>query len=140
MDVGRLHRLANVASLTGSVLDLHVEALAATRALLSADAAAILDVGEGPGVRFEAWCGLSPDYRRLAAEYAPWPADAPDPAPVLVRDLREDDLGLERPELLAEGIRAVAYVPLLEEGRLVGALAAYWRARRELSASELQIA
>ena len=49
-------------------------------------AAVLLDDGQGV-MRFRAWRGLSDRYRRTVEGHSPWKRDAPDPQPVLVRDV-----------------------------------------------------
>ena len=87
-------------------------------------------------MQFVAWRGLSDEYRALVAGHSPWAADATDPAPVLVADVDEEpSLAALRRQIVDEGIRALAFVPLVQQGRLLGRFMLYrsepgpWRDR-----------
>ena len=96
------------------------EALTGLRAI-GADRAAVLLFNEAGMMRFEASEGLSESYRRATEGHTPWSEDTEDPVPVLVPDIEfQPDLDRLRPTILAEGIRALAFIPLLNRGRLLG--------------------
>ena len=77
-------------------------------------------------MRFIAWRGLSDAYRAATEGHSPWTPDAVDPEPVLVPDAPA--AGFE-PELeaavLREGIGALAFIPLVHDGRLLGKFMLY---------------
>jgi PAS domain S-box-containing protein len=102
-----------------AALDALLEATGAGRAsLLLADHEGVL--------RFRAWRGLSDRYRAATEGHSPWPADAADPQPVLVEDLADAGFepALER-VVRKEGIGALAFVPLMSGGRLLGKFMLY---------------
>ena len=112
-------------------LDALIEATGAERAsVLLADEEGVL--------RFRSWRGLSDRYRAATEGHSPWPADADDPQPVLVADVA--DAGFE-PELEAvvrkEGIGALAFIPLVRGGRLLGKFMLYRDARHDWSDREV---
>jgi PAS domain S-box-containing protein len=91
-----------------------------------ADRASVL-LADGDGVlRFRAWRGLSDRYRAATEGHSPWADDVDDPQPVLVNDVA--DAGFD-PELEGvvrkEGIGALAFVPLVRGGRLLGKFMLY---------------
>src|SRR5262245_65832302 len=88
---------------------------------MRADRAAILELDEQGGMRFSAWTGLSNEYRARALLRLPWAENADDWSAVLVRDVDADAaLSRERAHLRAEGIGALVYVPLIDDGRQIG--------------------
>jgi PAS domain S-box-containing protein len=98
---------------------------ALTEALGTARASVLLADDEGV-MRFRAWRGLSDEYRAAADGYSPWPPDEKDPRPVLVPDVEDDEeLAAFREAILAEGIRALAFVPLVHQRTLLGKFMVY---------------
>jgi PAS domain S-box-containing protein len=105
-----------------------------------ADRAAIL-LYESDGVlRFRAWRQLSEQYRQAAAEgHSPWPAGETNFPPILVPDVEAaDDLKPWQEVILNEGIRAMGYIPLLAENRLLGTFMIYYNAAHQFQQDELQ--
>ncbi|HWB77016.1 MAG TPA: GAF domain-containing protein [Nannocystaceae bacterium] len=102
--------------------------------------AAILACDDAGVMRFKAWRGISDAYRAVVDGHSPWPRDAIDPQPVLVTDVDADEamagyLGLFR----REGIGALAFIPLVNRGRLIGKLMLYFATPRELATHELAV-
>lgn len=85
------------------------------------DRASIL-ISDSRGIlRFEAWRGLSDTYRAAVEGHSPWARDDPAPAPIFVEDIdkaRFDDA--LKAVVVAEGIGALAFLPLVYEKRLLG--------------------
>lgn len=70
--------------------------------------------------------GLSDGYRTAAAGHTPWSADADDPQPIFVADVNDEpSLSALLPVILREGIRALGFIPLLHDGRLIGNFMVY---------------
>jgi PAS domain S-box-containing protein len=114
-----------------AALDALLEATGADRAsVLLADVAGVL--------RFRAWRGLSDRYRAATEGHSPWPPDVQDPQPVVVEDIAGADFepALER-VVRKEGIGALAFVPLVRGGRLLGKFMLYRDAPHEWSDREL---
>ncbi|MGH2721711.1 MAG: SpoIIE family protein phosphatase [Actinomycetota bacterium] len=104
------------------------------------DRAAILLIEDGV-MRFKASRGLSQGYRQAVEGHSPWAVGTQDPAPVLVRDVASDPrLEPLRAAILGEGIRALAFIPLLHRGRLIGTFVLYLDAPHDFTDDELQIA
>jgi signal transduction histidine kinase/ActR/RegA family two-component response regulator len=121
--------------------EIHARALDTLGEFLRADRAAIL-LADGAGVmRFVASRGLSERYRRATEGHSPWPSDARDPAPVLVEDVEtEPALAGLRAVIRAEGIRALAFVPLRHRGRLLGKFMIYFDAPHRFDHAEVRFA
>ncbi len=115
--------------------------LTACTTVLGADRAAVLLADGAGGMRFVASRGLSDTYRERVAGHSPWPRDARDPEPVVVPDVEADD-GLRelRAAILAEGIRALVFVPLVHDDRLIGKFMLYYDAPRVVGRAELTLA
>jgi two-component sensor histidine kinase len=91
-------------------------------------------------MRFVAWRGLSDGYRQVVEGHSPWTQDTKDPQPICIGDVGSADL----PESLkatvkAEGIGALAFVPLMAKGALVGKFMAYYKAPHVFSDAEIDL-
>jgi PAS domain S-box-containing protein len=73
--------------------------------------------------------------------HTPWVRDARDAEPIAVADVMHDpSLSRYRESLAKEGIRAVAFIPLLGRGGVIGKFMLYWNKLHEFQAAELQVA
>jgi PAS domain S-box-containing protein len=124
-----------------TVDEIYTAALDALAAGLGVSRASIL-LFDGDGVmRFMAYRGLSDGYRRAVEGHTPWAPDAPDAQPIVVADVaREPSLGSLLPTIQAEGIAAMAFIPLVSLGRVIGKFMLYYDLPYELSADDLQLA
>ncbi|MGI9556920.1 MAG: diguanylate cyclase domain-containing protein, partial [Solirubrobacterales bacterium] len=120
--------------------EVFAETLSCLRAAVHADRAAILLTDMAGVMRFAASAELSAEYRQRVEGHSPWPAGDPDPQPVLVRDV-EASTGYEDllPTLRAEGIRALAFVPLLHRGELIGKFMLYFAEPHDFTTDELRL-
>ncbi len=92
-------------------------------------------------MRFKAWRGLSDEYRSSIEGHSSWSRDAQDPQPVCINDVMLDNsLGELRNTILAEGIRALAFIPLTHQGHLLGKFMLYCNAPHVFTAEELHLA
>lgn len=87
----------------------------------------ILLFDESGVMQFRAASGLSAEYMAAATGHSPWTADAVNPQPIFINDVN-DEPSLEhlRPHILREGIRALGFIPLLHDGRLLGKFMVYY--------------
>ncbi len=121
--------------------DIYPAAVEAVMAAARTDRAAVLVFDAAGVMRFEAWHGLSDGYRAAVEGHSPWPADAKNPAPLLVPDVRLDPaLAALRSTIEDEGIRAIAFVPLVHQERLLGKFMLYYDAPHAFTDQELQVA
>ena len=89
-------------------------------------------------MRFKAWLELSADFRGAAEGISPWEPTSRDVLSVLVEDIEADTtLGELRPALATEGVRALAYVPLISDDRLVGQFVVYYAAVHAFTDAEV---
>jgi signal transduction histidine kinase len=103
------------------------------------DRAAILLPDAAGKMRFRAHRGLSATYRAAVDGHSPWPPDARDPQPIVVDDTETDEAWAAYREVFrAEGIRALAFVPLVHHNKLVGKFMLYRNTPRPFAERELQ--
>jgi serine phosphatase RsbU (regulator of sigma subunit) len=127
---------------TGSSPDrFHRAAVEAVVTTVGADRAALLLTDADGVMRFKAWHGLSEGYRRAVEGHTPWAPDDADAEPILVPDVFADPAMAEFWSVFeAEGIGALAFVPLLHQRRVVGKFMLYYDASHAFSESELAVA
>jgi GAF domain-containing protein len=107
----------------GQILE---EALDALEQTLRPDRASVLLFDPDGVMRFKAWRALSDGYRKAVEGHSPWKADAVDPVPVLIPDVRDaPDLAVYGDLFEREGIAALAFIPLVSGGRLLGKFMLY---------------
>jgi PAS domain S-box-containing protein len=126
---------------TESLPDIYAPALDAITRALRCSRASILLLDDAGAMRFVAWRSLSETYRRAVDGHSPWTADTRDPAPICLADT--DAAGL--PEALARAVRAerigaLAFIPLTENGRLLGKFMAYFDAPHAFTDAEIGVA
>lgn len=92
-------------------------------------------------MRFKAYRGLSSRYRAAVEGHSPWTPDSLDAKPILVSDVaREPSLARYRAVIEAEGIAAMALIPLVSLGRVIGKFMVYYDAPYEFNAEDVQLA
>jgi PAS domain S-box-containing protein len=123
--VGRAERIEEVFEAT---LDALEQVLSTTRG-------AILMADPGGVMRFKASRGLSEQYRKRVDGSIPWPLGE-TPAAVFVPNLEESNCGPLKPSALEEGIRSLAYIPLVGERRLIGKFTVYFNHPRVYTDAE----
>jgi PAS domain S-box-containing protein len=116
-------------------------AFVAIERALGTKRAAILRVDSAGAMRFKAWRGLSDAYRFAVAGHNPWRADDPAPAPVLVPDAQsEPSLAAYRELFQVERIGALAFVPLVSSGRLLGKFMLYYDTPHAFGRADIETA
>jgi signal transduction histidine kinase len=87
----------------------------------------VLTFDDDGALRFHAWRNLSAAYRSAVEGHSPWPRGAVDPQPVLVPDAQQDaSLASYAALFRNETIAALAFIPLVNRGRLLGKFVAYY--------------
>ncbi|HEX5068610.1 MAG TPA: GAF domain-containing protein [Vicinamibacterales bacterium] len=116
-------------------------AMNAIHSALGADRSSIL-IADAHGVmRFRAWRNLSDPYRRAVDGHSPWPRDAVDPQPVLVSDIQTNEAFAAYRDVFArEGLGALAFVPLVNAGHLLGKFMVYYDTPHIFVESEIETA
>jgi len=141
MKLRALRELADVVSRARDPEEIYKTAVDAVIVAASADRAGILVFDDAGVMRFRASYGLSDGYRAAVEGHSPWRRDDREPAPVLVPDaLTDASLAAFRAVIAAEGIRALAFIPLVHQERLLGKFMLYYDAPHEFSDEELDAA
>ena len=124
-----------------SLQDVCDAALDAIGGALGCERASILTFDDSGVMRFIAWRGLADNYRRAVEGHSPWSRDTKDPQPICLPDVDTADI----PESLkatvkAESIGALAFVPLVAKGELVGKFMTYYDAPHVFGSAEIDLA
>jgi PAS domain S-box-containing protein len=134
-----LYRLRRQVNRSATLEYTYEQTLTALERVLEVDRAAIL-IADAEGImRFQASHALSETYRRQVDGHSPWAPDETQPLPVLIGDVEKaDDLGSLQPIILAEGIRAIAFIPLVEQGKLLGKFMLHYNQPHHFTEAEVQ--
>lgn len=123
-----------------SLEEIYDRALAAVLESLGADRASLLLFDDDDVMRFKAWRGLSEPYRNAVEGHSPWSRDERNPVPITVADVEEDpSLAPYRDVIVGEGIRALAFIPLVADDSLIGKFMAYCDQPRVFEEAELRL-
>lgn len=126
---------------TRTVEEIYPIALDALEAGLGVVRASILLFDADGVMRFKASRRLSETYRRAVEGHTPWQPGAPDPDPLIVPDVARDaSLAPYLPIIQAEGIAAMAFVPLVTLEGVIGKFMLYFETPRGLDTDELELA
>ena len=80
-------------------------------------------------------------YRKTLAGHSPWKAADRDPEPIFVADIdRSKEPETVKAAIRAEGIRALAFIPLVEKGTVIGKFMAYREVAHEFDEHEAEVA
>ena len=129
-----LTRARDLDGIYNAALDALAECLDVSRAsVLLFDADGIM--------RFKAYRGLSSDYRAAVQGHSPWTPDSADPEPLLVPDVtREPSLQSYLEVISRERIAAMAFIPLVSLGRVIGKFMLYYDTLHVFGDEEVQLA
>jgi signal transduction histidine kinase len=132
--VDRLHRAVSLPEVFAAALDGFLNAL-------RCDRVAIRLFDDTGVMRFAAWRGLSEEYRTAVEGHSLWNSDDTDAQPICIQDIDASELPVPlRSVVKAEGIRAVAFIPLIASGKIIGKFAAYYNAPHNFTGEELNSA
>ncbi len=135
-----LYQLTDRLQRAQSLDDVYDAALHAILSALPCDRASILLFDDADVMRFVAWRGLSPAYRKVVEGHSPWPRDEKNPAPICVNDVETAGLDAALTATIrTEGIGAAAFVPLMSDGRLIGKFMTYFNAPHVFGGDEIEL-
>ncbi len=133
-----VHKLAETVSRAEALEVVYEEALTTLERTLGATRASILLFDPDGVIRFKASHGLSEKYKKAVEGHSPWGPSDRNPQPILISNVAEaTELGHLQEVILAEGIKALAFVPLVHQDRLLGKFMLYYDTPRSLSDHEL---
>jgi PAS domain S-box-containing protein len=134
-----LYELASAVNRSVALPEIYNVALTTICRCQYAQRAAILLYDADGVMRFKAWHNLSEEYRGAVEGHSPWQRDDPSPQPVCMDDVAhaplEDHL---RAMVNREGIRALVFLPITYEGRLLGKFMIYYDVPHHFTTEELR--
>jgi len=134
-------RLTTAISRSRTVDEIYDVALDALGTGLGIERSSILLFDPDGVMRFKAYRGLSDAYRRAVEGHTPWRPDSPHPQPIVVSDVLSDpSLASYRSVFAAEGIAALAFIPLVSLDRVIGKFMLYYAEPTNLGSEQLQLA
>lgn len=136
-----VHRLTETIVHGGTLQEVYERTMDELAATLGAHRSSILLFDNDGVMRFAAWRDISASYRRAVEGHSPWKPDETDPQPIFVVDVDEDpSVAAFRPIFDAEGIRALAFIPLVYQERLLGKFMLYYAGPHEFIPDEVYFA
>jgi PAS domain S-box-containing protein len=115
-------------------------AMEAILGALECDRASILLFDENDRIRFVSWCGLSDGYRAVTERCLPWRQDDRNPQPIAINNIDTSELEPTlKATVKAEGIAALASIPLISNGKLIGKFVAYCNGPHVFSESDIEL-
>jgi PAS domain S-box-containing protein len=135
-----LYQLADHLHRARSLGDVYNAALDAILSSLRCDRAAILLFDDAGVMRFAGWRGLSDCYRKAVEGHSPWEAEERYPEPICVNDVGAAEIDDSLKAVVkGEGIGALAFIPLVSRGKLIGKFMTYFNAPHVFSDDELAL-
>jgi GAF domain-containing protein len=132
--------LTNLLNRTSDLQVIFEKTIESLQRAVDAPRASILLADAEGRMRFQASVGLSDAYQRAAEGHSPWKPHDPNPTAVLVRDVQRH---VDGPPVLAamvnEGIRALAFIPLISRGRLLGTFMLYYDTPHDFPAADVRV-
>ena len=123
-----LYLLSEQLHRANSIDEIYSAAMDAIESALNCERSAILLFDDAGIMQFVAWSGLSEDYRAAVTGHSPWQTGETDAQPIAIADVAASDLDEKlKVTVLGEGIGAVAFIPLVSDGALIGKFMAYFR-------------
>lgn len=136
-----LARLFEQVGHASSLEEVYAATFECLRAGLNVKRAAVLLLDEQRVMKFQAWAQLSDAYMAAVEGHSPWDAGATEFSAIAVTDVRVDGaLASFREVFKQEKIRALAFVPVVYAGRLLGKFMLYHEEVHRFSSEELEFA
>jgi PAS domain S-box-containing protein len=136
-----LYEMAQAVNEATSADHIYNRALDALARAIEVHRASILVLDQDRVMRFVAWRGISDEYRAAVEGHSPWSPDDAAPPAVLVDDVgKTPELKAYAAVFAAENIRALAFIPLVAAGRLLGKFMLYYEEEHEFGSYEIALA
>ncbi|RME04609.1 MAG: PAS domain S-box protein, partial [Bacteroidetes bacterium] len=135
-----VYHLGHAVGRVGSLSEIYDLAMSGLLHTLPVDRTAVLLFDEHGKMQFQAWRGLSDAYREQLDGHSPWEANTKNPAPVFVSSLEDPSVADFREALEKEGIQSLAFIPLVQNGRLLGKFMLYCNQPHIFTEIEAQVA
>jgi PAS domain S-box-containing protein len=135
-----LFRLADQLHRAGSTNEMLAAAFEAMFTALECDRASILLADDERAMRFASWRGLSEGYWKAVEGHTVWRADEPNPQPICIADIERASLDDSlKTTIWNEGIRSLAFIPLMTNGALIGKSVIYFNTPHEFCEKEIDL-
>jgi PAS domain S-box-containing protein len=129
----QLHRAKSMEGIYAAGLDAILGALHCHRA-------SILLFDESGVIRFVSWRGLSDSYRKATDGHSPWTPSDENPVVICMEDIQKADLPEPlRSTIQGEGIGALAFIPLIAGGQLIGKFMSYFNEPHPFTEDEVEL-
>lgn len=136
-----LYTLTAAATRAADVRELCDAALDCLTEMLGVERSAVLLLDQEGGMRFRASRGISDAHRAAVEGHSPWPVGTTNAAPILVSDVEfAPELAHFRARSRSEGIRALAFIPLVHGDELLGKVMLYYGEPHAFSDDEVDAA
>jgi PAS domain S-box-containing protein len=136
-----LYRLTDRLYRASSLDDVYEAALDAIVETLDCNRASILLFDEAGVMRFVAARGLSKNYRMALEGHSPWKLGQRDPQPIFVSDIdHTNEPDWVKAEVKKEGIRGLAFIPLVARGAVIGKFMTYYQVPHAFADHEVDLA
>lgn len=136
-----LYRLTDKLYRAQSLSDVFDAALDAIVSTLGCSRASILLFNEAGVMSFVAWRGLSEAYRKAVDGHSPWKPGEREPQPIFVSDIAlTDEADWIKDVIIGEGIRGLAFIPLICHGVVVGKFMTYHETVHHFHEHEVNLA
>jgi PAS domain S-box-containing protein len=136
-----LFSMADAVNRSAQPEEVYEEAMTALQRALGADRATVL-LNDAAGVmRFRGWRGLSDTYRAAVDGHSPWTPHTTAAEPIVISDVETDPTAALYLNIFrAEGIRALGFIPLFGQGRLLGKFMIYYNSPHRFTEQEIRLA
>jgi PAS domain S-box-containing protein len=136
-----IHEFTEGLQYSVSVEDVCARALGAITRALRCDRASVLLFDDAGIMKFVAARGLSENYQRAVEGHSPWAPDAIDVKPICIEDVEAVELDEHlKHALRAEGLGALAFIPIVSSGQLFGKFMTYYDRPHAFLPEELSLA
>jgi PAS domain S-box-containing protein len=123
-----------------SLQEVYDAALDTIGAIFGCQRSAILLFDKSNVMRFVAWRGLSDSYRGHVEGHSPWSPRPKDPSPVCITDVARSDFPSPlKAAVQDEGICALAFIPIMADGKLIGKFMTYYEAAHDFQREEIEL-
>lgn len=140
-EVAALYTFTDRLAYADRLEDVYDAALDAIISGLACDRASILAFDQNGVMRFVAWRGLSDSYRQAVDGHSPWSLNTLHPLPIALENILRSDESEELKRTVAgEGIRGLAFIPLIANGRLIGKFMTYYDRPHDFEEEEIKLA
>jgi PAS domain S-box-containing protein len=140
-ELSALFRLTDRLYRAKSLDNVFEAAMDAILGTLDCSRASILLFDQSGVMRFVAWRGLSESYRTTLEGHSPWKVGDEQASPIFVEDIRRtQETELVKETIEKEGIRALAFIPLVARGGVIGKFMVYYGTPKQFNEHEAELA